>query len=77
MPKSEFYIQCQLKRGTTQQVSWLPEKYAIKGKFLELKENDKWENGWEVMSLGNKIDGEFLIKVLHMSHKRTREASDV
>jgi hypothetical protein len=46
------YRQCRITRkhsaGKTVVVSWIPEKYAVVGKFLQLKENDEWVNGYEV-----------------------------
>lgn len=46
------YRQCRMTRkhstGKTVVVSWIPEKYAVLGKFLQLKDNDEWVNGYEV-----------------------------
>lgn len=48
-----FYRQCRLRHLNTHQVAWIPEKFAKKGKFIEIKKDDgEWENGWEVMSDG-------------------------
>ena len=55
------YNQCTMMasvgfRGKTTYTAYIPTKYAIKGKLLKLKINDKWENGWEVISVGPQID---------------------
>lgn len=45
-------LQCTLTRSTTytveQHIAWLPEKYAVKGKILDLKVGAVWQEGWEV-----------------------------
>ena len=49
MNKKIYYRQCVLEKENMTTVSWIPEKYAEKGKYLKLKnENGEWENGWVV-----------------------------
>ena len=52
MSAKVLYLQCELTRrvadGLNRMVSWIPERFAIAGKYLELKNNDIWENGWFV-----------------------------
>jgi len=36
------YKQCLLKKGESGRVTWLPEKFAKKGKILRLKDDDGW-----------------------------------
>lgn len=59
-------------------VSWLPEKYAVKGKFLKLKDRNKeWDDHWEVIYVGStrKTSKEaFADSRLWMEH---RKATDV
>jgi hypothetical protein len=54
----EWVRQCTLERktdtGLEVQVSWIPEIFAKVGKFLKLKENDVWENGWKVALVGGR-----------------------
>ena len=49
------YRQCTLRLttsdGHTEQTSYIPDKYAKVGKILQLKENDIWTDGWEVISI--------------------------
>jgi hypothetical protein len=57
MSKTIYYRQCRLSRktptGEAQQVSWLPDQYAVAGKVLKLRDDDKnWENGWVVVGAG-------------------------
>ena len=53
-----LYSQCTIEKktesGKTTQVTWLPAKYAVKGKVLKLKDDgDKWQDGWVVMQVGD------------------------
>jgi len=51
----QFYTQCRLERqkeeGIEVTFSWIPKKYAVKGKILRLKDVDGWRvtNTWETM----------------------------
>lgn len=55
------YRQCSLQNGNRHMVSWIPSKFAISGKILKLRdENKEWEDGWEVISAGTEVDEEFL-----------------
>ena len=71
-----FYRQCSLRKKTKEtshtQVSWIPERYAIKGKFLKLKE----DNGWEVLSVGAKQPAS-VVNQRSRDWKKTRKASDI
>lgn len=60
--KRTFYsVQCRLERGKSYIVSWIPEKFAIKGKVLKLKNDfDKWEDGWCVMECGTKMPSDMV-----------------
>ena len=51
-----YYCQCELQKDDKHMVSWIPERYAIQGRILKLK-ND---NGWKVMSVGVKLSAEEL-----------------
>jgi hypothetical protein len=49
MTAEPLYRQCLLKRGESQQTSWLPEKFAQVGQLLKLKSDaGEWEEGWVV-----------------------------
>jgi hypothetical protein len=49
------YKQCILTRktakGTLTEVSWLPEKFAVKGSYVKLKNDGVWEDGWLVQGV--------------------------
>lgn len=45
-----YYTQCKLQLDCgCFEVAWIPSKFAILGKILKIKEDDKtWSNGWVV-----------------------------
>jgi len=67
------------KDGKTTTTSWLPEKYAIKDKYVELKnrKTGKWINGWKVTIVGTKRLTENQIVSQSQHYRKTREASDI
>lgn len=69
MAKQPQYVQCVLRKNTKLQTSWIPERYAVVGKFLKLFENNTWENGWQVISRGVKVSKNSL-EILSQSHKK-------
>jgi hypothetical protein len=75
-----YYRQCSLQKkienGTINQVSWIPESFAILGKYLKLLENDVWENGWQVVNIGGRQDREYRLE-RSRDYKRQRKGSDM
>jgi len=67
-----LYRQCILRKDTTETTSWLPEKYAIKGKFLKLKIDD----GWEVIEVGASMS-EKEAMARSQDYNKTRKATDI
>jgi len=53
-------------------IAWIPIKYAKKGKFLELKINNRWDNGWQVMSVGAKQE-----TIESQEYTKHREVTDI
>lgn len=39
---TNYYKQCLLRRGDTQQIVWIPEELAVHGKFVRIEEEDGW-----------------------------------
>lgn len=84
--KKETHTQCHLQRGNVRQVSWIPSSYAVAGQFVKLKEkkiNDKgiqeefWDDGWEVTSVGSMTFPSKYIQERERDYKETRKASDI
>lgn len=70
------YTQCRLKKktsdGTLEQMSFIPDKFAVMGKVLKLKEGQIWDDGWVVESVGKTISEEYLPNP-HIDIKRHRK----
>lgn len=67
-----YYKQCKLIKGTTSQTAWIPEKFAVVGKFLKIKSDD----GWQVMSIGGRLSEEY-VKEHERNYLTQRRASDI
>ncbi len=70
---SNFFRHCKLTKGQTSEIAWIPERFAIKGKFIKVL----GEDGWQVVEVGkSRIEGSYL-----MEHERNyltqRRASDI
>lgn len=50
--KNVYYRQCGLKKHNTYTTSWIPEKFAVEGKFVKFGKNGDFDDGWEVISVG-------------------------
>ena len=44
---TSLYQQCRLRRQNSEQVSFLPLRFAVAGRVVRLKQEDaSWEDGW-------------------------------
>ena len=82
--KTIYYRQCGLERNRPDgnkeyMITWLPEKYAVAGKYLKLKTNEteKWVDGWMVQSVGDSRREEAEAIERSRDFKRQRAASDI
>ena len=74
---AQFYRQCKLTKGTSSDVAWIPEQFAVQDKYLRIKKDDGEENGWQVAVVGaNRVDGVYL-KEHERNYLSQREASDI
>ena len=75
-----FHKQCKLikktDKGIVQDVRWIPEKYAKRNSVLELHIDGDWENGWKVMSVGNRMEDKALFDRKRVN-KKQRVGSDI
>lgn len=62
-----------MEKNGTFQTSWIPEKFAIVGKFLKLKE----DNGWQVKIASSIALEEQIVNERSRDYTKTREASDI
>lgn len=71
-----MYVQCELSKNNVQKVSWIPEKFAIKGNLVDLKEDNEWDKGWTVDAVFNKVSEEVVISNRD-AHKYHRKNTDI
>lgn len=67
-----MYTQCKLKKGSNIQFCWIPEKFAIVGKFLKLKK----DIGWEVLEIYKSKDENYVLSN-ERNYKIHRKATDI
>ncbi len=65
-----------LERGTARQMAWIPEKFAIVGRFVRLIEAGVSEDGWLVVGVGTRLL-ESYVRERSQDYKQTRRASDI
>ena len=58
-------------------VSWIPEKYAVPGKCLDLKDDGKWSKGFEVISVSLERRSAKETNKRSQDYKKQRKASDI
>lgn len=63
-----YYKQCMLQR-TGKTIVWIPEKFAIQGKYLKIKIDEVWQNGWLVKEV---YDTRIKEKEILDSHKKIK-----
>jgi hypothetical protein len=69
---NETYTQCRLHRGATQQVAWIPSAFAVRGKYIRIKDVD----GWRVVSVGAEQSAEY-VREHERDFRHQRAASDI
>jgi hypothetical protein len=70
--------QCSMRRGNVVQRAWIPEKFAVAGKSLRLKDSatGTWEDGWKVASVSDAVLPSDIVAERSQDYKHTRRASD-
>jgi len=71
-----MYRQCLLKKNNTYRVGWIPTERAILNKYLKIKLDNIWVDGWKVIQIGILHD-DIEIESHEMDYKKQREASDI
>jgi len=58
MSKELMFVQCTIQKfglgGILSQV-WIPEKFAIKERYIKVKINGEWEDNWQVIKVFEDI----------------------
>ena len=66
-----IYRQCKLEKGgCVQTISYLPEKYAVLGDVVKLKDNLGWDDGWVVISVSHSRDDVPDVRKVISGHRR-------
>ena len=73
---TQYYVQCQLLRGSARQTAWIPEKFARLGHAVRLTEGTWSEDGWQVAGVGTRLTEDY-VRERSRDHLHTRRASDV
>lgn len=68
--------QCKLQNGNKISYSWIPKKFAVKGKYLKLKENGEWSDGWQVIEVWATRSAEE-VQARRDDYLYQRKASDI
>jgi len=64
-----MYRQCTLQKKDRFQTKWIPVQHAILGKYLTLKEDKEWEDGWKVIKV-DAVKTADMIETLEDQHRR-------
>lgn len=72
----KHYTQCLLDRNGSRQHAWIPKEFATPGKFIKIKENGIWTDGWQVISSFDSME-EKAVKKQSNYYKNTRDGSDI
>lgn len=72
-----MYVQCEIRKGSYVDVTWMEEKFAIVGNTVRRKnEHEEWEDGWTVTATYGKTSEEHVKKMRDL-HKHHRKATDI
>jgi hypothetical protein len=76
--KEEMYTQCRLKKGTKEQMSWIPGEFAVAGKVVKLKDADtgNWDDGWIVEAAYSSRTWEE-VNLASQTYKKHRKHTDI
>ena len=62
--------------GIYSEIAYIPNKFATKNKVLELKYNGRWQDGWQIISVFDFDDEEF-VKASQRAHLDHRKTTDI
>lgn len=82
MTTIHMHVQCELRRpteqGYRQNIVWIPAEHAVQGKFVKLKTNGQWEDGWFVeQAFVNSPIASEVIQERGRDFKNHRKATDI
>ncbi len=75
---TEYFVQTGLRRGNKRTVSWIPEKLAIVGQTIRLKEDDDtWSEPWLVTGRGDTRYSRKKMMLISHSWDKFKENTDI
>ncbi len=76
--KVDFYSQCKLRKGTSEQVAWIPLCFANVGEYVKIKDkvSGAWDDGWKVEFASQPLDAE-IVEKNERNYSKQRKASDI
>lgn len=78
--KQLFYVQCELTHldHKSVEISWIPEKYAVKGRIIKIfdRVKNEWSDNWQVTELYDKLPAS-VVESFERDYLKQREQSDV
>ena len=70
--------QCLLSDGRRTYTAWIPEKFAIEGKIIDIDDDETGSKGrWVVKEVGKASSPYSYVNDRSQDHKRTRKTSDI
>lgn len=72
-----MYRQCKLNKNGMIRVAWVPEKFAKRGRYVCIKTDGEWSDGWHVEEVYSmRMSHNDLIE-RSQDYKHQRKASDI
>ena len=76
MSTPSFHRQCRLRKGATEQVTFIPEEFAKVGRFVKLRSATEWDDGWKVVAVYSRVESREAAE-RSQDYKHQRRASDI
>ena len=73
----DYHKQCQIRKGDRRQVAWIPMKYAEPDRYIKIKVDGEWEDGWQVAFVGRTKMESKEIADRRNDHKNMKKMTDV
>jgi hypothetical protein len=51
----DIHFECHLTRGVSVATAWVPQPVAFKGRRVQIRNGDEYEDGWIIQSVGSEI----------------------
>lgn len=80
--KSNLYTQCVLRKYASdtvyhEQVSYIPDEFAVKNKTIKIRLNNRWDVGWVVHSVGSSMEEMDILDVRSYVKRHKKNTGDI